>query len=69
MWVIKAEAMKLNMIVVMTICLPRRAASHAGTNAQAAPETADTTMVAGMTRAVGQPPASRHRSPTPRPPR
>ena len=59
--------MKLNMMVVMTTWLPRRAWSHAGTNAQAAPDAAATTMAAGMTRAVGQPPAPRQTSATPSP--
>ncbi len=63
------EAMKLNMIVVMTIWLPRRACSHAGRKAQPAPKAAERTMAAGMTRAVGQPAAPRQKSPTPRPPR
>ena len=60
--------MKLNMMVVMTTWLPRRAWSQAGTNAQAAPKAAATTMAAGTTRTVGQPPAPRQRSATPRPP-
>ena len=61
--------MKLNMIVVMTTWLPRRAWSHAGTNAHAAPNTAAAATATGMTSAVGQPPAPRQKSPTPSPPR
>ena len=56
------------MIVVITTWLPRLAWSHAGTNAHAAPPAAATTTAAAMTSTVGQPPAPRQSSATPRPP-
>ena len=51
--------MKLNMIVVMTTWLPRRAWSHAGTKAHAAPKAAATATAATTTSGAGQPPAPR----------
>ena len=48
-----AEARKLNMIVVMTMWLPRRACSQAGTAAQAAPPTAAAGMASSSTAQPG----------------
>jgi hypothetical protein len=59
--------MKLNMIVVMTTWLPRRACSQAGPNAHPAPKAAATRTAAGTTSTVGHAPAPRHSRATPSP--
>ncbi len=60
--------MKLNMIVVMTIWLPRLACSQAGISAQSAPKVAEASIAA--IRAVHQlgQGMNRQTSPTARPP-
>ncbi len=50
----KADAMKLNMIVVMTTWLPRQACSTAGTIAQALPAIAAASTIAGSTVHAGR---------------
>ncbi len=60
--------MKLNMIVVMTMWLPRLACRIAGRNAQAAPNAAPPTIAAGSASAQCGQSTERHTSATPRPP-
>src|SRR5229473_2177108 len=60
--------MKLNMIVVITRWLPRRACNNAGTKAQAAPKPAATTAAAAKTRGAGRSPTARTTNVAPRPP-
>ena len=61
-WIITEAAMKLNMMVVMTMWLPRRACSQAGTKAQE-----DAEQVAGLRGGVSAPAgSSRIRTPAPR---
>ncbi len=61
--------MKLNMMVVMTIWLPRLACSQPGRNAQSAPKKADPTMASGKTTYQGIVWSSqRQASATPMPP-
>jgi hypothetical protein len=62
-------AMKLNMIVVITMWLPRYACRYAGTAAHAAPNAAAATIISGNTIAAGiWSPIQRATRPTPRPP-
>ena len=61
--------MKLNMMVVMTMWLPRLACSQAGMKAQAAPNRPPAMMASGSKSANGSTsPSSRQTRPTPRPP-
>ncbi|MCY1243728.1 hypothetical protein D9M72_567560 [compost metagenome] len=61
--------MKLNMMVVMTIWLPRLACSQPGRNAQAAPNRAEPMIASGKTTNHGIVWSSqRHASATPMPP-
>lgn len=61
--------MKLNMIVVMTIWLPRVACSQPGMKAQAAPNSAEKITAKGMSRIPGRNwSATRTANPAPSPP-
>ena len=64
-----AAAMKLNMIVVITMWLPRQACSAAGTAAHSAPPAIAATTISGSSKAAGRrsPSASATRL-QPRPP-
>jgi hypothetical protein len=64
---ISALAMKLNMMVVTTIWLPRFACSQPGRKAQAAPNSSAASTDSGVTIHQGQPPRNRQTSATPRP--
>ena len=61
--------MKLNMIVVMTMWLPRLACSQAGMKAQAAPNSAEASTASKATTGQGQPVSASATSPAPSPPR